>query len=93
MTEDAVRLMAEVYGEVQGVGFRAFVFHRALSMGVKGWVANRFDGTVEVVAEGPRAALEKLLSDVRIGPRASTVERVDFDWREATGEFRSFGVR
>ena len=87
------RLCAEVYGDVQGVGFRAFVFRRALSHGLTGWVRNRSDGSVELLAEGPRAALDTLLEDVKAGPSASSVERVEARWEPASAEFRVFGVR
>jgi acylphosphatase len=90
---DKERLHAEVFGDVQGVGFRAFVLRRALGYGLTGWVRNRWDGSVELIAEGPRSALEMLLSDVKNGPSASTVDRVEEHWEAATAEFRSFGVR
>jgi len=87
------RLHAEVYGEVQGVGFRAFVLRRAMGLGLSGWVRNRSDGSVELTAEGSRAALDSLLADVGCGPSGATVERVDSSWAEATSEFRLFGLR
>ncbi len=87
------RLHAEVFGDVQGVGFRAFVLRRALTYGVTGWVRNRPGGSVELLAEGPRAALETLLADVTQGPSASTVDRVETEWGPASSEFRVFGVR
>jgi len=87
------RLRAEVFGEVQGVGFRAFVLRRGLAYGLTGWVRNRMDGSVELVAEGERAALESLLADVNVGPAASLVDRVDTRWETATSEFRVFGMR
>lgn len=93
MTEEKIRLHAEVYGDVQGVGFRAYVYRRALTLGVAGWVRNRSDGSVELMAEGSRALLDALLADVERGSSMSVVERVDTDWQTATGEFRSFGVR
>jgi acylphosphatase len=90
---DRERLRAEVFGEVQGVGFRAFVLRRAMEYGLTGWVRNRWDGSVELVAEGPRPALDTLLADVKEGPSMSVVERVDTEWGPATEEFRIFGVR
>jgi acylphosphatase len=87
------RLHAEVFGEVQGVGFRAFVMRRALGYGLTGWVRNRLDGSVEVVAEGPRAALETLLADLHAGPRTSMVNRVEEEWSVSDSEFMVFGVR
>jgi acylphosphatase len=87
------RLRAEVFGDVQGVGFRAFTLRRAMGYGLTGWVRNRWDGSVELVAEGPRSALELLLADVKTGPSGSSVERVETFWEQATSEFRMFGVR
>ncbi len=87
------RLHAEVFGDVQGVGFRAFVLHRGMTYGLTGWVRNRWDGSVELIAEGPRSALEILLTDIKQGPSASTVERVETQWEAATSEFKVFGVR
>jgi acylphosphatase len=87
------RLHAEVFGDVQGVGFRAFVLRRGMAYGLRGWVRNRPDGSVELVAEGPRPALDRLLADVQEGPSASTVDRVDVEWGPAKAEFHIFGVR
>ena len=56
------RLHATVFGRVQGVSFRFYTRDTADELGLTGWVANRYDGSVEVVAEGPRAALDQLLS-------------------------------
>jgi acylphosphatase len=60
-----VRLTAHVRGEVQGVGFRWWVRSRALALGLSGRASNLADGRVEVVAEGPRAAVEELLAALR----------------------------
>jgi acylphosphatase len=87
------RLTAIVEGRVQGVGFRAFVMDRATTLRLSGWVRNRWDGTVELVAEGERAALEKLLSAARRGPPSAFVSNVKSEWGEATGEFTRFSAR
>jgi acylphosphatase len=87
------RLHAEVYGEVQGVGFRAFVLRRGMALGLTGWVRNRGDGSVELIAEGSRTALESLLANVKVGPSGSMVERVEAVWEDATSEYRMFGLR
>jgi acylphosphatase len=92
-TEDSVRLQAVVEGRVQGVGFRYFVEEQAMMLELKGWVRNRWDGSVEVVAEGERQTLEKLLAALRRGPRASAVTEVQVMWLPATGEFTQFYVR
>ena len=88
------RLAATVRGRVQGVGFRFFVEDRARDLGLAGYTRNLPDGrTVEVVAEGGRAALERLVAALRQGPPGSYVERVDTAWEPATGESRGFGIR
>ena len=55
------RLHSIVEGHVQGVGFRYFVVDTALSLGITGWVRNRFDGSVEVLAEGEGKSLNELI--------------------------------
>ncbi len=88
-----VQLHAVVDGRVQGVGFRYFVLEAALPLNLTGWVRNTAEGQVEVVAEGDRKALERLLELLRHGPRAAFVTGVDQEWQPATGEFVRFDVR
>ncbi len=92
MNREDKRLHAVIQGRVQGVGFRAFVLDQALRLDLTGWVRNTWNGEVEVVAEGPQAALEYLLEKLRTGPRGSFVSRVNVDWEPASGEFDSFEV-
>jgi acylphosphatase len=87
------RLHASIEGRVQGVGYRAFVEQNAYALGLKGWVRNRWDGSVEVVVEGEQQVLEKLLAALYRGPRASNVASVQVEWLPATGEFSHFSVR
>ena len=94
MAQQNERLDATVRGRVQGVGFRYFVQAHAGQLGLTGHTRTLSDGrTVEVVAEGNRAALEQLVSALRQGPPGSHVERVDTSWSPATGQFRTFCVR
>ena len=74
------RLVAVVAGRVQGVGFRYYVVREARRLGLDGWTANEVDGSVRVVADGPRDTLEVLLDALREGPPASIVERVVVNW-------------
>jgi acylphosphatase len=90
---DQARLHAVVEGHVQGVGFRAFVLDHALELDLTGWVRNRWDGTVEVMAEGPKMELEKLLAALQQGPRRYTTSGVRSEWLDPTGEFSRFQVR
>lgn len=89
----ARRLRATVRGGVQGVGFRSFVMREAGALGLVGFVANRRDGGVDVVAEGDESLLGRLAASLRRGPRAGRVDRVEIAWETATGEFARFEVR
>lgn len=66
-----------IHGRVQGVGFRAWTQHQAELQGLKGWVRNRQDGTVEAVFAGPGEAIEAMLKACRHGPAGSIVERIE----------------
>ncbi len=88
-----VRLNAIIEGRVQGVGFRAFTQRHGIEYGLTGWVRNRWDGTVEVVAEGSRMNLEKFLRVLQRGPFYGTTNRVKTNWRDATGEFNTFRIQ
>jgi acylphosphatase len=87
------RLQAVVHGRVQGVSFRYYTQRRAVSLELTGYVRNLWDGTVEVVAEGSRGALEELLAFLRVGPRAAFVTQVDTEWPRPTGAYSHFEVR
>ena len=86
-------LHAFVRGSVQGVNFRQFVYTRARSLSLTGYVSNLDDGrTLEVVAEGPRGDLEQILEYLREGPKSARVERVEVEWGEASEQWTDFGV-
>jgi acylphosphatase len=92
--DDKAMLRALVYGRVQGVGFRFFVQDEAAKLGLTGYARNLSNGrSVEVVAEGPTPALDRLLASLRRGPSMSNVEKVDAAWGEALGEYQGFAVR
>jgi len=65
-----------VHGRVQGVGFRWFVRERARDLGLRGWVRNDADGSVEVLAVGGDAALEQLRTLLRGGPTGARVSDI-----------------
>lgn len=84
----------QVKGRVQGVGFRAYVEYSARQIGgLTGWVRNVGDDIVEVVAEGERANVERLIQAIRQGPRSSRVDESKVEWETPTGEFSTFGVK
>ena len=79
-------------GRVQGVGFRVFALREAVHLGVDGFVANEQDGSVHVVAEGPRADLEALVVRLEEGPPGAIVERVATRWEPARGLAGGFRI-
>jgi len=87
------RLTAIVHGRVQGVSFRYYTRLEAQRLSLVGWVANRMDGTVQVVAEGPEPALQQMAAYLQQGPPMAHVTALDLQWPEATGEFNEFGIR
>jgi acylphosphatase len=92
--DDRAMLRALVHGRVQGVGFRFFVQDEAEELGLTGYTRNLSNSrSVEVVAEGPAPALDRLLASLRRGPSMSFVEKVDASWGEALGEYQGFAVR
>jgi acylphosphatase len=87
------RLHAVVHGRVQGVNFRYYTIRTAQRLGLTGWVANRWDGTVETVAEGQREALNEFRAFLHRGSPSSMIQQVDIEWETPTGEFKHFGVQ
>ena len=87
----AVHMVVE--GLVQGVGFRWFVARQANMLGLRGFVENKYNGTVEIVAEGERSLLEDLVKQVRLGPRSAQVTDVVLEWKNPTNHFTHFQIR
>ena len=85
-----VRLIIE--GRVQGVWFRDSTRRQALGIGVCGWVKNRYDGTVEVLAEGPEDKVNQLVAWCHRGPSAAKVSHVHETREAGQGEFDSFDI-
>lgn len=82
-----------VQGMVQGVFFRAATVTEAKRLGLTGWVANRPDGTVEIVAEGEESAVEKLAQWSKRGPSSARVENTKNEKIEPTGNYDSFSIK
>ena len=93
MSGQTERIHLQIQGRVQGVFFRASSREKAHALGLTGWVRNRPDRQVEIVAEGQREALEALLAWCRAGPLLARVKSVKTEWSGSTGEFSSFEVR
>ena len=86
------RLHLQIFGQVQGVGFRFNCSRQARSLGLTGWVRNLPDDSVEIVAEGSPAALQALSDWCRNGPTFADVERVTETTGPALGEFKAFEI-
>lgn len=95
MALDQVKVEAKTFrvrGRVQGVGFRWFVENEAAKLGVAGWVRNRSDGSVEVLAQGTREQLFALRAKLHEGPRASRVDDVEEFESQPQQDMKSFRI-
>jgi acylphosphatase len=89
---ERVRARLRVTGVVQGVFFRQSTAGEARRLGVGGAVRNLPDGSVEVVAEGVRPAVEALVAFCRRGPPAARVDAVEITWERPAGDGGPFAV-
>ena len=86
------RIRITVSGVVQGVGFRYFTYRVASKLSLTGYVQNKKDGSVEVLAEGDRALLLKFVEELRIGPSGSTVEDFYLKWEDPKNDLKEFKI-
>ncbi|RMA93337.1 acylphosphatase [Hydrogenothermus marinus] len=86
-------LHAIVKGKVQGVYYRKFTKETADRLGLKGWVKNLPDGTVEVVAEGDEDKLKELLENLYKGPPLAEIIDIDYEFLNKDGGFTDFEIR
>ena len=89
---DNIRTHLIIEGRVQGVWFRDSTRNEAIRLNLTGWVKNRFDGSVELVAEGPREEVEKLIEWCHHGPPTARITRLHEIKEDFTGEFDSFRI-
>ncbi len=95
MTNDQRQLHAKTYrvrGRVQGVGFRWFVESEAAKLGIAGWVRNRSDGSVEVLAQGSREQLFAFRARLHEGPRAARVDEVEEFESQPQQDMKNFRI-
>jgi len=88
----ATRVHLVVSGRVQGVAYRAAAVAEARRLRLCGWVRNRFDGTVEAEAEGPREEVEAFVAWARRGPPGARVAEVTVSTAPPTGLANGFHV-
>lgn len=84
------RVHCVISGDVVGVGYRAWTVRQARELGITGWVKNREDDTVEIVAEGERLA--EFVRRCRKGPDVAWVKDIKTEWTSAKAEFVTFQV-
>lgn len=93
MIDSKTRVHLKITGYVQGVFYRATTRETALRLGLKGWVRNRSDGSVEAVAEGDDASVDSFMEWCGKGPPGATVHGVEVKREKYAGEFTSFQIR
>lgn len=91
MSEE-VHVHIRLWGRVQGVGFRVFVVHNARRFGIKGFVRNLSDGSLEIVAEGPKSAIEAFIDVVKRGPPLAIVRQVEMRFSSKLEGYKSFDI-
>jgi acylphosphatase len=82
-----------INGKVQGVGYRFFATRVARRMGLKGWIQNQRDGTVEAAVEGEKKAIDDWIEELKEGPRYAEVTSIDQETKEFTGRLGDFDVK
>ncbi len=86
------RAHVKIYGKVQGVWFRVHTKEMAEKLGIKGWVRNVPDGSVEAVFEGEEENLEEMIRWCHHGPPLARVTKVEIKYEEPKGE-KEFRIR
>ena len=90
--EQNERMHAFIQGTVQGVGFRFFIYQTGLNLQLYGWVRNRINGNVEILAEGSREKLDTLLRETRKGPQMAKIVKVDVEWQKSRNDLPPFTI-
>lgn len=86
------RAHVTVKGRVQMVGYRFFTQRNARELGLKGWVKNNDDGSVEAVIEGDEMKIKELIERMKKGPLLAKVESIDVEWEDSNDEFQDFEI-
>jgi acylphosphatase len=86
------RVRIKIFGKVQGVGFRFFIYKNAKNLGLRGWVRNLADGTVEALFEGEDEKVKEILELCKIGPPLAKVKRIEVEKEKFKNEFQDFEI-
>lgn len=82
-----------IHGKVQGVGYRFFATRVARRIGLKGWITNIRDSTVEATVEGEKAAIDEWIEELKEGPRYAEVTKIDQETKQFSGKLPDFDVK
>lgn len=83
----------QVYGKVQGVGFRYFTYMMATQLNIDGWAKNCGDGSVEILAHGSDLLMEQFIGQVSNGPRFAHVEGIEVEEISHDGPWHGFSIK
>ena len=92
MNTETASFHAYVHGRVQGVFFRSYLAKNARELGLVGFVRNLSNGSVEVLAEGDKQQLKKLIEFMKQGPSAAHVDEYKINWSRPSGDYLQFYV-
>ncbi len=82
-----------VYGDVIGVGFRAWTKIQAKALKIKGWVKNNYDkNCVEALLQAEKENIDEMIGRLRQGAPVSKVDEVEVDWEPVSETFAEFKI-
>jgi len=87
-----ILIRAMITGRVQGVFFRAKTKQEADRIGVKGWVKNQSDGSVEALFEGDPEKVSQIIEWCKKGPALSRVDQVHVETETNLLDFKMFDI-
>lgn len=87
-----IRALVNVRGVVQGVGFRYWCHRKASGLGLRGYVGNLSDGTVEISFEGDRGLVEAFIEELKVGPTYSHITDLKIDWFDEPKGYSNFNI-
>ena len=93
MTDTVVRRRLVITGRVQNVSYRDWFVAQMRGLGVRGWVRNRANGSVEAVVEAPAAVIDAAIAAAHRGPPAARVAQVAVDGEVPPGALGTFDRR
>jgi len=87
------QIILKIYGRVQMVMYRDSAKRKAKKLDLVGWVMNKSDGTVELIAEGEEENLKQFIDWCYNGSILAKVDKINISWQEATGQFKKFNIK